>query len=270
MHDRVSINGLCFPGEDLPTIAGYWRELKPRRIGFPSTIMPADLSVAKEIIREGPYQLDSVVYLLLTGRSLEASEEVWASERAQLSKVIRDVAELGGQSVYLLTGGRGSLTWEAAAERFCAGIAPCVAEAKAAGLKVLIEPATAFHADLHIAHTLRDTTLLAEMAGIGVNIDIFACWTEAGLKAAIERAAPRLHLVQVSDYVFEDRSLPCRAVPGDGAIPIKRIFDWLLSAGYAGGFDLELIGPRIDAEGRVAACRRGAEHVSEILDSLRA
>jgi sugar phosphate isomerase/epimerase len=270
MHERVSINALCFPGDDLPTVAGYWRELKPRRIGFPSTIMPADLSVARGIIQEGPYQLDSVVHLLLTGRSLEASEEIWAEERAQLSKVIRDVAALGGQSIYLLTGGRGSLTWEAAAERFCAGIAPSVAEAKAAGLKLMIEPTTTLHTDFHIAHTLRDTTLLAEMAGIGVNMDIFPCWTEAGLKETIERAAPRLHLIQVSDYVLEDRSLPCRAVPGDGAIPMRRIFDWLLSAGYAGGFDLELIGPRIDAEGRVAACRRGADHVSQILQSLGA
>jgi sugar phosphate isomerase/epimerase len=270
MHGRISINALCFPGEDLPTIAGYWCELGARRIGFPSTILPDDLSEAKAVIQSGGRDLESVVHLLFTGRDLEAPDEVWAEEQAQLSRVIAAVAELGGKSVYLLTGGRGGLSWEGAAERFCGFVAPAAAQAKAAGLNLLIEPATAFHADLHFAHTLRDTVLLAEMAGIGVNMDIFGCWTEAGLTETIERAAPRLHLIQVADYVFGDRSLPCRAVPGDGAIPLKRIFDGLLSAGYEGVFDLELIGPRIDAEGRVAACRRGADNISEILDSLGA
>jgi hypothetical protein len=51
-------------------------------------------------------------------------------------------------------------------------------------------------------------------------------------------------------------------------MPLARLFDWLLSAGYDGAFDLELIGPRIDAEGRLPAARRAAERVGELLDSL--
>ena len=49
-----------------------------------------------------------------------------------------------------------------------------------------------------------------------------------------------------------DRALPARAVPGDGAIPIETFIAQALAGGYAHGFDLELIGPRIDAEGRLA------------------
>ena len=45
---------------------------------------------------------------------------------------------------------------------------------------------------------------------------------------------PRLQVVQVSDYVYGDRALPCRAVPGDGAVPFKRILEWMLGAGYKG------------------------------------
>jgi sugar phosphate isomerase/epimerase len=270
MHERVSVNALCFPGAELPEMAGYWRELKPSRIAFMSQLLPADLSVARDIIAEGPYRFESVVHLLLLGSDLEAPAEILEAERAALSKVIESIASLGGRSIYLLTGGRGGLSWEAAAENFCKFIAPCATQAEAAGVKLLLEPATAFHGDMHIAHTLRDTTTLAEMAGIGVNADLFACWTEAGLKETIERAAPRLHLVQVCDYVYGDRSLPCRAVPGDGHIPLKRIFDWILSAGYDGAFDLELIGPRIDAEGRLQAARRAADVVSEMLASLGA
>ena len=60
------------------------------------------------------------------------------------------------------------------------------------------------------------------------------------------------------------------AVIGDGAIPIKRICEWILKAGYQGPFDLELLGPRIDKEGRIAAVARSARNLGDILDSLGA
>jgi sugar phosphate isomerase/epimerase len=101
-------------------------------------------------------------------------------------------------------------------------------------------------------------------------MDFFACWAEAGLQESIKRAMPRLQLAQVCDYVYGDKSMPCRAVPGDGAIPIKRMIGWLLDAGYTGAFDLELPGPRIQKEGAVAAVRRSADKVGEILQSLGA
>ena len=91
----------------------------------------------------------------------------------------------------MLTGGRGESSWEQAAERFCAAIAPCVREAQQAGVALAIENASALYADIHIAHTLRDTIKLAEMAGLGVCIDLFHCWTEAHLAGLVDRALPR-------------------------------------------------------------------------------
>ena len=80
----------------------------------------------------------------------------------------------------------------------------------------------------------------------------------------------RCHLVQVADYVLGDRAFPCRAVLGDGAIPLDRILGWILAAGYRGAFDLELMGPRIDQEGHVEAVRRTAERLGELLTRLGA
>jgi len=62
--------------------------------------------------------------------------------------------------------------------------------------------------------------------------------------------------------------LPARAVPGEGAIPIRRILEWTLQAGYTGAFDIELIGPRIDAEGRLPAVRRSAQILGQMLTEL--
>jgi len=270
MHERVCINALCFPGADLPAMATHWEALKPSRVVFMSQLLPDDLSLARSIIAQGPYRFESMTHLFLAGRHVSSDRAVWEVERAKLSKVLEAVAGLGGKSVYMMTGGHGDLVWEEAASLLGEILAPCVAQAKAAGLELMIETCPSLYADAHLAHTLRDTVELAEMAGLGICVDLFSCWSEAGLKQTIERAVPRCHLVQVADYVYGDRSLPCRAVPGDGNIPLERLFDWLLSAGYQGAFDLELIGPRIDAEGHLEACRRAADRVGEMLVRLGA
>ena len=159
---------------------------------------------------------------------------------------------------------------EQAAERFAALIAPCKAPAAAQGVRVLVENASSFNADIHIAHTLADTIALAELAGIGLCIEWHACWMEAGLKTLLRQAIPMTGLVQVSDYVLGDRTAPCRAVPGDGVIPLDRILGDVLEAGYQGVFDIELVGPRIAAEGARAATQRAAQAISEILTRLGA
>ena len=270
MHERISVNSLCFPGAGLPEMATFWRELRPHRISFVSSLLGDDLSVPRAIIEAGAYRFESMTHLFWDGGHVDPRHETWAEQRAKLSRVIDAVAALGGRSIYMMTGGHGDLTWEQAAESFCAAIAPCVARAGAAGVKLMIEPAPPLYADMHLVHSLRDTVTLAEMAGIGICIDVFCCWAEAGLKQTIADAMPRCGLVQVADYVYGDRSLPSRAVPGDGSIPLRGILDWALSAGYTGAFDLELIGPRIDAEGHLDATRRAAGNLGDLLGSLGA
>jgi sugar phosphate isomerase/epimerase len=268
VHERIAINGLCFFGSPLSEVAGYWSEMRPHRVSFTCMLLD-DVPAAHAVVKDGGYQVETIVSPFMFGH-LDPREETWLEPRARLSGMLQTAATLGARSVYLTTGGHGTLTWEEAADCFCRAIAPCVEQAEAAGVALLVENASPLRANLHIAHSLRDTVLLAEMAGIGVNIDIHNCWTEAGLRQSIERAMPRCRLVQVSDYVYGDLSTPSRAVPGDGAIPLRRILDWALSAGYSGGFDFELLGPRIDEEGHLEAARRAAENMSEMLDSLGA
>jgi sugar phosphate isomerase/epimerase len=165
----------------------------------------------------------------------------------------------------MLTGGRGALAWQQAADRFCAMIAPCVEHAKRAGVALAIENASSLYADIHLAHTLRDTVTLAEMSGLGVCIELFHCWAEGDFEAMVQRALPRTELIQLSDYVLGDRALPGRAVPGDGAIPIEAFVAQALAGGYAHGFDLELIGPRIEAQGRLQSARRACDVIGAML-----
>jgi sugar phosphate isomerase/epimerase len=177
---------------------------------------------------------------------------------------------VGARTVYLLTGGRGALTWEQAAEQFCAMIAPGVERAQRAGVGLAIETASCLYADIHLAHTLRDAIALAEMGGLGICIDVFHCWAEADFDALVQRALPRTELIQLSDYVLGDRALPARAVPGDGTIPLDAFVAQTLAGGYQHGFDLELIGPRIEEEGRFESARRACDVVGAMLNRLGA
>jgi len=265
MHPRVSVDNICFLGETLDSDLANWKALGAYRIGVLAGKFAAegwDESVAK--VAASGHRVATVIHQFLTEGGVEAREN-WQAARDDLARTIEAAAQLGAESVYLTSGGRGRLSFEAAAEGFAEAIAPCNAAAKAAGVPLLVETATAFHADINLTSTLRDTLRLAEIADLGVCIDLFACWTEGGLRETIAAAMPRCGLVQVSDYVLADRSLPCRAVPGDGTIPLERLIGWILDAGYEGAFDLELLGPRIDAEGRAAAVARAAKGVGAML-----
>ena len=81
---------------------------------------------------------------------------------------------------------------------------------------------------------------------------------------------PLTGLLQVSDHVPGDRTTPCRAVPGDGAVPLEAILRDVLDLGYTGLFDLELVGQRIEAEGAAQACIRAARTLSNLLTRLGA
>lgn len=263
---------MCFAGSGVTDFLRYCRDLGARRVGLigPHLLDEGGLAAAREGLAGGDCAVESIVHVFQAGRPLSTDTGDWREAREDLSRLIDIAAGMGARSIYMLTGGRGALGWEEAADCFSAAIAPCVGEAKAAGVALGIENASALYADIHIAHGLADTIRLAEMADVGVCIETFFCWAEAGLQGLIERAMPRCALIQLSDYVCGDRSLPARAVPGDGAIPLRRIVGWALEAGYTGAFDLELLGPRIDAEGSVAAVRRAADHVGGILTELGA
>lgn len=247
--DRLSVHSVTFLDATLDEQCAHWQALGLRRLSLVDSQLH-DPRLPKVISSEG-YSVETVFHLFGSADGLR--------------RVIDAAAGIGARAIYMLTGGRGELSWEDAADRFCAAVQPCVDAAQQACVALAIENASGLYADIHIAHTLSDTVELAEMAGLGVCIDLFHCWTEAHLTALVDRALPRTVMIQLSDYVLGDRSLPARAVPGDGAIPIEPVIARALAAGYTHGFDLELIGPRIEREGRLEAARRACEAVTVML-----
>lgn len=268
VHPRISVNGVCFPKATLQEDIEAWRSLGAHTVGeHVRKLHDAGWAQGIEALRGAGVKIESLVHP--SEVHLDDAGQ-WDKFRGDFRNTIDAAKTLGARSVYTTSGNRGGLSWEDAAAGFSAAMRPVLDYASANGVHLLVEPTVALHADKSIVHTLRDTVTLAELSGLGICIDIFHCWTEAGLKESIAKAVPRCHLVQVGDYAFGDKAVPCRAVIGDGNIPIERILGWILEAGYTGMFDLELNGPRIEREGNLAATRRGAERLEEILTNLGA
>jgi sugar phosphate isomerase/epimerase len=203
---------------------------------------------------------------LLTHRAFGfATPESAKIQRERLNQTIDLAHRIGAPAICMTTGGRGDLSWTAAAARFADEIGPCADYARAAGVRLGIEPTSHLYVDASLAHRLSDLVTLARAADISLGIDLFACWFDSDLEEAIAAAGPLCAFVQVSDYVLGDRGLPCRAVPGDGAVPLDRIVRLILDTGYKGPFDIEVIGPRLVDEGREQGLRRAMSRVAEAI-----
>ena len=98
---------------------------------------------------------------------------------------------------------------------------------------------------------------------VGLCLDYWNIWQNAGIEAAIARAGDRIFTVQASDW-RTPRSFADRIVPGDGAIPLARLIEATRATGYAKPWVVEIFSNDVadslyedDLEAVVARCRTG-------------
>jgi sugar phosphate isomerase/epimerase len=194
-----------------------------------------------------------------------AQPHQWEQQQERVLQALDAGVTVGAECLVLTTGPAGPLTWEDAADALAAALAPVLAEARARGIPVALEHTNSLRVDVGFVHTLRDAVDLARRLDVGVCMEINACWAERGLGETIAAGVDRLGLVQVSDFAVGTLSTPNRLVPGDGDIPLARILGQLRDAGYAGVYDLELIGPAIEDEGYEAAVTRSLDRLRTLL-----
>jgi sugar phosphate isomerase/epimerase len=269
MHPRVSLHQVAFLGESSASFIEFCREIGVHCMTLVTPVLgqPGDLEGTRAELAKGGPRAATLNHVVAVHPDIPGDS---GKAAASLSEAIGMAASLGASQIYLITGGRGGLDWEAAALRWAELIAPCKGLAEASGVRLLVENASAMNVDIHVPLTLGDAVRFAELAGIGVCVELHACWMEGNLKEKLRRAMPITGLVQVSDYVLGDRTTPCRAVPGDGAIPLEQLIGDVLELGYEGLFDLELVGPRIAEEGSRDASRRACDYLSNLLIKLGA
>jgi sugar phosphate isomerase/epimerase len=253
-HPRLSVNSISSLYQSLPDDIVMWRDLGVDHVGLISPKLEAfGWEEAKQAVAKAGLRVSN----------LSVEQEV-------LAQSIEFAASVGATSVYVCSGTAAPLGWEEAATRFSSEIGPFAVRARELGVLLAVEPTNPLRADLSFVYSARDALDLAREAGIGVVIDLYSCWYERDLTDLVGNHLDRVALVQVSDYVLGTYDLPSRVVPGDGDIPLERLLGGILDRGYTGVFDLEVLGPRIEAEGYRGAIGRGVEYMTELLYRLGA
>jgi sugar phosphate isomerase/epimerase len=268
VHPRVSVSGLCFPQlpatDAIEAVAGLGAAsmsltgAKARDSGAGAVVAASRRHGVRIVTTTGALALDL------------SSRQASVASRRRTEQDIDLAAAVGARAMYGLLGPRTTDRWDACADAYVNAIGDLVGYAGRRGVTLAIEPTSWLYADLTFVHTFHDALLIAPRAGMGICLDAFHVWTEASLREEIAANVGLVAHVQLSDMVRGARALPCRAVPGDGDLPLAAVVQWLLDAGYPGVFDLELNGPAIDAMGHHTAAVQAANWLDKLLGELGA
>jgi sugar phosphate isomerase/epimerase len=183
-----------------------------------------------------------------------------------LKPVIEAASELGCSAFYCVTGAQPErMTTDEAYARLVECIQPANAYAKEKGLRLAVEHTSTSTRHHGFIHTLTDAVDLSKDADIGITLELQNCWYERHLDQLFKDNVARFVVVQVSDFKVGEDIKFNRRVPGDGSMPLEWMLGLLLNAGYQGDFDIEVLGPSIEAEGYASAIRRSVDWLSERL-----
>lgn len=254
VHPRISVNSLSSLYQPLSADVDLWAELGVDHVGLISPKLAAD------------GWEDSA--RVIAGAGLKVSNV--STENHVIEESLRFASSVGARTVYACSGPAGSSTWEEAAAGFCEQMAPLAALAHELGVVLAVEPTNPLRGDVSFVYTLRDALDLARSADIGVVLDFYSCWYERGIEELVRKNVESIGLVQICDYAFGTFDTPNRVAIGDGDVPVARLLSLLVDAGYQGAFDLEILGPQIEAEGYRPTISRSLERATRILDELKA
>jgi sugar phosphate isomerase/epimerase len=259
---RVGLNSLSSATWNLAQDLALYDRLGVRRAGlFVDKLEAAGPDAAVEQVRAAGLRVD---HIFSRGIPL-ANRSAWPGERGRLLEAVDMAVALAAPVLSVTTGPAGPLSWEAAAEACEEALGPVVAAAAGRGVRLALEHTLPIRPEIGFVHSFADTVVLARRLGALAVLESNYAFAERGIGATLAEAGPLLGVVQISDLVAPSTVVPDRAVPGDGVIPLDRLIRQVGAAGYDGSFELELIGPRIEAEGYEAACRRAVTGLSRLL-----
>jgi len=260
---RLSVSAVSSWRASFDDDLALWERLGVRHVGLSlRKCEEVGLDVAVERIGSAGLRVSNVVEC---GWCALDDLATWSEYQDRLLAALDAMRTLAAPVLVLTTGPAGSLEWEAAAGALRRAINPVRSAAADAGVRIAIDNTGAMRLDLSFVTTLRDTVDLAEHLGVDVCLELNSCWAERGFVVTLLRAQPRLAHVQLSDARVGSLTTPDRLVPGDGDIPLGRRIGEILAVGYAGAFEIEMVGPRIESEGYEPAIRRAIAHVSGMI-----
>ncbi|HYE04723.1 MAG TPA: sugar phosphate isomerase/epimerase family protein [Planctomycetota bacterium] len=166
-------------------------------------------------------------------------------------RAIDEARAIGAPMVVLVCGARPEVPIADGRRQVAEAIAAIAPHARAAGVRLAIEPLHPMYADTRSAiTTLRQARLLCAALGdanVGVAVDVYHVWWDPDLEAEIAAlgAERRLFALHLCDWIPEPRHLlNDRGLPGEGCARPRRIRALCESAGFAGFNEIEIFSDR--------------------------
>lgn len=264
IHPRISVNGISSTKWTLDEDLAFYRSVGIGAAVVPFFKLRDGLQAGIDAIHRSGLQVVSLPGPGAGASFIEGGEVVLEAFKPQV-----DVAcALNCPSIYVLAGPTPSrMSTDDAFDLFVAALGPANAYARAKGVRLALEHNSVATRATGFIHSLADGAALAREADIGICLELQNCWYERGLDRLFRENVDRFVVVQVSDFLVGEELRLNRRVPGDGSMPLEWMLGRLLDAGYGGYFDIEILGPSIEAEGYASAIGRSVDWLGERLQA---
>jgi len=160
---------------------------------------------------------------------------------------IEQAAAVGAPLIVLVCGADGRQPLEKSRDQIREGILKILPQAKAAGVKLAIEPLHPMYAgDRSAINTLAQANQMAEEINsefVGIAVDVYHLWWDNTLQQEMIRCGKngKLFAFHVCDWnVPTTDFLNDRGLMGDGCINIKEIRGWVEESGFSGYNEVEI------------------------------
>jgi sugar phosphate isomerase/epimerase len=262
VHPQISVSAVSSRKWTLDEDLAFWAEAGIDHVGLSlRKLEAAGIGGAARRIADAGLRVSNIVEL---GWWDLRDQTTWPHQRARLVAAV-DAAAVFGGCLVLTTGPAHPMEWDDAVATLDAAVTPVREHARALGVLLTVEPTSQLRLDLSFCTTVRDGVDLSRALGVGLCVECNSSFAERDLLGTLAGATDVLAHVQVSDFVIGSLSTPDRAVPGDGDIPLARLLPAIQALGYTGAYELEMVGPRIEAEGYASAIERGIATLGSIL-----
>ncbi|MFT3748980.1 MAG: sugar phosphate isomerase/epimerase family protein [Agriterribacter sp.] len=166
-------------------------------------------------------------------------------------KAIEEAEALGTSLIVLVCGADPAQSLEDSRKQIQEGIETVLDEAKAAGVKLAIEPLHPMYADTRSAiNTLAQANEMAEAINsprVGVAVDVYHLWWDPALEQEIKRCGQNDHLFafHICDWKSPTTDMLLdRGLMGEGCIPVRKIRSWVEATGFNGFNEVEIFSTR--------------------------
>jgi sugar phosphate isomerase/epimerase len=162
-------------------------------------------------------------------------------------KAIEEAAALGTDLIVLVCGSSAHQSLEDSRKQIAEGIAAIIPDARAAGVKLAIEPLHPMYADTRSAiNTLQQANEIAceiNSPTVGVAIDVYHLWWDPFLEREIVKCGNNKNIFafHICDWCVPTTDLLLdRGLMGEGCIPVNKIRGWVETAGFNGFNEVEI------------------------------